>query len=90
MEIKVNLHPLEETTVFLYRGITITYNNSDWAVLYINLQTYQRRWGTVEKVMGKIREPIKGQEMMYKALVHTVTLYWSESWVVMEATLKVM
>ena len=59
MEIKVNLHPLEETTVFLYRGIKITYNNSDWAVLYRNLQTYQRRWGMAEKVMGKIREPIK-------------------------------
>ena len=53
MEIKVNLNPLEETTVFLYQGITITYNNSDWAVFYINLQTYQRRWGTVERWWGR-------------------------------------
>ena len=27
--IKVNLHPLEENTAFLYLGQTITYNDSD-------------------------------------------------------------
>ena len=90
MEIKVNLNPLKETTVFLYRGITIIYSNSDWAVLCRNLQTCQRRWGTVEKVMRKIGEPIKGQEMMYKAVVQAVILYGRKIWVATDAMMMVL
>ena len=32
----------------------------------------------LEKVLGKIKEPIKARVMMYKAVAHAVILYGSE------------
>ena len=55
----INLNPLGETTAFPYLGRTVTYNNSDWAALYRNLQKYHRRWGVVENFLGKMGDPIK-------------------------------
>ena len=59
MSIKVIINPLKETTLFPYLGRTITYNNSDWGALYINLQKTQKRWGVVAKVLGNTGAPIK-------------------------------
>ena len=50
--IKINMNPLEANKMFPYLGLTITYNNSYWAELYINLWTFWRIWGMVEKVLG--------------------------------------
>ena len=83
--IKVNMNPLEATTDFPYLGHPITYNNSDWAALYSNLQKDQRRWGMVEKVPGKMGKLIKERTMMYKAVVQAVILYGIEIWVGMDA-----
>ena len=69
MAIRVNLNPLRETAAFLYLRRTVKYNTSDWAALYSNLRKYQRRWGMVEKVLGKMGVPIKYLATMYKAVV---------------------
>ena len=37
-----------------------------------------------------IRETVRAQEMIYKAVVQTVLLYVSDSWIVKEETLKVL
>ena len=52
--IKVNMNPLEVTASFLYLGLTIMYNNSDWVVFYRNMCKSQRRWGVVKKVLGEM------------------------------------
>ena len=67
--IKVNINPLDAATELPYLGKTITYHNSDWVELYRNLGKSQRRWGMVEKVLGKTGSPIKVQAMMYNKLV---------------------
>ena len=69
MEIKVNMIPINASTAFPYLGRPITYNNSDWAALYINFQISQRIWGIVAKVMGNMGATIKARAMIYKALV---------------------
>ena len=75
MAIKVNLNPLEASTVLPYLKSTIMYNNSEWAALYSNLQKYQRSWGMVEKVLGKAGALIKVCNMMHKAVFQSVLLY---------------
>ena len=53
----------------LHTRVLVTYNNSDWAALYINLWKSWRRWGVVANVLGKTGALIKSQEMMYKVVV---------------------
>ena len=85
-----NINPLEEAIALPYLGRTITYNNSDWENLCINLQKYKRLWGMVEKVMGVTGAPIKAWAMIYKALVQTVLLYGSEIWLVTDSMMIVI
>ena len=90
MEIRVNLNPLEATITFPYHRRTVAYNNSDWAALYSNLRNSQRRWGMVEKVLGKTGVPIKTWAIIYKLLVQAVLMYGSGIWVVVDATVAVL
>ena len=69
VETRVNLNPLEVINTFPYLKRTDKSNNSDWDALYSKLRKDQRRWGMVEKVLGKMGVPIKAWEMMYKAVV---------------------
>ena len=43
----------------------------------------------MEKLLLKIEAMVRAQEMIYKAVIQTVLLCSSKSWVVMEALLKV-
>ena len=90
MEIRVNLDPLEATTAFPYLVRTVTSNNSNQATLYKNLSKDQRRWGMVEKLLGKMGSPIEAQAMMYKELVYLVVLYGREICVVIDAMMTVL
>ena len=82
VSIRVNLNPLKATSAFPYLIHTVAYNNRNWAELYSNLRKAQRRWGVVEKVMGKTGAPIKYQAMMYKVVFQAVLLYGRKIWVV--------
>ena len=89
MEIRINLNPLESTTVLPYLVWVVVYNNNDWVELYRNLHKSQRRWKMVENLLRKTWSLIKSQEMMYKAVVQSVLLYGSEIWVVTDTMMTV-
>ena len=42
------------------------------------------------KFLVKMGEMVPSRAIMYKALVQTVLIYWSECWLVMDAILKVL
>ena len=75
---------------FPHMGCTVAYNNSYWAALYQNLWKLQIRWEMVGKVVSKTGETVQTRGMLYEAAVHLVLLYWSESWVVTGAMLKLI
>ena len=50
----------------------------------------RRQWGMVEKVLKKSVAAVQSQAMMYKAVVQTVLMYGSDSWVVMGSMLTTM
>ena len=90
LAIRVSLNHLEATTTFPYLGRMVTYNNSDWVNLYINLRKSQSRLGMVVKVMGTTGAPIKAWEMMYKVVVQALLLYVSEIWVGIDTMMAVL
>ena len=74
----------------LYLGRKVAYNNSNWAALYQNLHKAWRRWVMVGKVVIKMGAKVRERGMMFKAVVQSVLLYGSKSWVVMGDMLKVL
>ena len=57
--------------------------------LYVNLRKVWQ-WGMTEKVLVKTGEMVRAWDMMYKAVVQTVMVYRSETWVVTYVMLKVL
>ena len=53
MFIIVKVEPLDPATDFTHLGLTVAYNNSNWASLYQNIRKARRWWGIVAKVATK-------------------------------------
>ena len=68
----------------------ISYNNSNWAAVYLNLRKSWRWWGVIGRVLEKTRVTVRSEGEIYKALVESVLLCGSKSWVVTEEILKVL
>ena len=90
MDIQVNLELLDTTLAFPYLVCTVAFNNSDWKYMYRNMRKVQRRWGVVAKVITKTVETVWAWAMMYKAVFHMLLICGSDSWLVMDAILKVL
>ena len=90
MTIKVNLEPLESASTLSYLGHTISDNNINWVSLYHNLSKAQRRWGMVSRVMVKAGVTVKSRAMVYKPVLQMLPMYGSESWIIIDATMKVL
>ena len=78
MVLNFNMNPLYSTAAFPHLRIKVTYNNTDWAALYANLRKAHRLLGVIAKILRHMREHVKSQSMIYKAVVHTVLLYRCE------------
>ena len=81
---------LDPVADFMYLGHTDAYNNSDWVDLYQNLWKSRRHWEMVEKVVSNTGSMVWAWGILYKAVVQSVLLYGSESWVVQGAMIKVI
>jgi hypothetical protein len=82
--------PLEAVKTFKYLGCYTTSTDSDWPALYKNLQKAQSKWAMIAKVLIRERATPHISGLFYKAIVQTVLLYGSESWVITPAMLKVL
>ena len=75
---------------FPYLGQMSACNNSNWSVVYLNLQKSCRMWGMVPRVIERTRSTFQSRVEMHKAVVQSVILYGSESLVVTSEMLKVL
>ena len=66
---------------FPYLGRKITYNNINWAAVYLNLRKDRRRWGMLARVLERTGATMKARGEMYNAVAQSVLLYGSEIWV---------
>ena len=63
---------------------------SDWVALYQKSWKVQLRWAMVVKVLTNTGATLRAQGMLYKAVVQSVLLYGRNSWLMMEAMLKIL
>ena len=73
-----------------YLGLTIAYNNSDWAAVYLNLHKAQRRWGMATRVLESTGSTVRNWGTMHKSVVQFVPVYGRERWVVTGEMLRVL
>ena len=88
--LSVNMNPLDSTADFPYLRRTVTYNNTNWEVLYANLRKSQIQWGVVAKDLRQTGAHVKAWAMLYKALFHAVLMYGCERWVMIDAIMTVL
>ena len=70
--ISVNSEPLDPVAEFPYLGHMVTYNNSDWLILYQNLWKVCSQLYIVVNVVLKTWETVQARCMLYKAVLQLV------------------
>ena len=78
---KLGEKELERVGEFTYLGRTLSSDDSDFAALRKNMAKARTRWANVSKVLKADGAPRKARAMFYKAVVQTVLLFGSETWV---------
>ena len=74
--------PLESVSSFKYLGRILTSTDDDWPALYKNLAKARKRWGMVSRVLARDGANERAMAMFYKAVVQSVLLFGSETWVI--------
>ena len=87
---QINEETLPLLEAFPYLGRTITYSNSDWSAVYLNLRKSWRRWGVVARVLESTGATGRARGAMYEAVEQLVLLYGREICVVTGEMLKVL
>ena len=56
---QINAETLPPSELFLFLGRTISYNNSDWAAVYLNLHKARRPWTMLARVLERMGETVR-------------------------------
>jgi Reverse transcriptase (RNA-dependent DNA polymerase) len=72
---------IENVTEFKYLGRILTNKDSDSAAVESNLQKARMKWGRISRLLTREGTYPKAMASFYKAIVQSVLLYGSESWV---------
>ena len=86
----INAETLLPSEAFPYLGWKISYNNRNWAAIYLNLRKSRRRWGMIASVLQRKGATVRDRGSMYTAVEQFVLLYVSKSWLVTGEMLKVL
>ncbi len=73
--------PIETVSEFQYLGRIVTNNDDDSAAVNRNLTRARQKWGRIGKVLIRTGAAPKTMASFYKAIVQSVLLFGSETWV---------
>ena len=73
---------------FKYLGRIVSYDENDTPTIRRNIKKAQRQWGQFRKVLEQDSVPARVAGMYYQAVIASVLLYGSKSWVVLPSTLR--
>lgn len=73
---------IEMVQNFRYLGRLVTTNDDDWAAMTWNLGKARQRWSMTSRVLSREGASPRISAMFYKAIIQTVLLYGSETWVI--------
>ena len=63
-------------------GQLLSFDDNDTPVIRRNIKRARQVWGRISKVIAKDSMPASVSGMFYQAVVATVLLYGSETWVI--------
>ena len=72
---------LEQVNSFKYLGRPLSAFDSDWPALHRNMTRARRQWAMISRVLTREGANPRVSGMFYKAVVQSVLLYGSETWV---------
>lgn len=81
---------LESVTSFKYLGRYLSNTDSDWPALYKNLGKARQKWARISIMLSREGASPRVSAMFYKAIVQSVLLYGSETWVINPSMLRVL
>ena len=73
--------PIENVTEFRYLGRVVNNRDDDRPTVIENLRKARIKWGRISRILSKDGANHKAMASFYKAIVQSVLLYGSESWV---------
>jgi hypothetical protein len=79
---------LKSVRRFKYLGRIVSYDDNDTPAIRRNIKKARRQWGQFWKVLERESVPPRVAGMFYQAVVASVLLYGSESWVVSPSALR--
>ena len=60
----INANTLPPSEASPYLGLTITFNNSNWAAVYLNLRKDRMRWGMIARVLERTGATVRARGAM--------------------------
>ena len=84
------METLPPSEAFPYQEGVITYNNSDWVAVYLNLRKSWRSWGMLERLVQRMVRTVWDQGAIYKAVLQLVLLYVRKTWVMTGKIIKIL
>jgi hypothetical protein len=78
---KINGRPIKCVKEFKYLGRILDDNDDDLPAINRNLNRARWKWGSIGRILSKENANPKSMATFYKAIVQSVLLYGSESWV---------
>ena len=77
----VNDKEIDKVNEFKYLGRWVNDKNNDWLAIKNNMNKAKQRWSHVRKILVRDNANRKTMAYFYKAVVQSVLLYGSETWV---------
>jgi hypothetical protein len=75
---------------FIYLGRMLSSSDEDWPDVHKNLVKARRKWALISRVLRREGSDPRSTAMFCKAVVITVILFGSETWVVTPSMLKAL
>jgi hypothetical protein len=82
--------PLDSVCTFKYLGRQISYDDSDWLAVLGNVRKAKAKWAMVSRVLCRQGASPRVSAMFYKAIVQSVLLFGSDSWVLTESMIHLL
>ena len=90
LTIEIDSKTVELVPFFKYLGRILCNSNSDWPAVYKNLAKARSKWALISRPLLKTGVKPRVVGMFYKAIVQSVLLFGSETWVVTPQMLQAL
>jgi hypothetical protein len=82
--------PLEAVQEFKYLGRLLSRNDDDWPAVHRNLSKARKSWARISRILAREGATPRVSGMFYKAVVQSVLLFGSETWVLSQPMLRAL